>query len=117
MVGSQGVSCIDQFDQTRRIDMCVDLGSGDIRMAQQGLEHPEVGPAGKQMGRKRVAQDVRTDPIRRNTGQSGHAAYKLKKPHPAQMRLPAREEPGTGSIDMRQPFLHGFSGPGRNRDA
>ena len=52
---------IDQFYQPGGIDMGVDLGGGDIGMAQQSLQHPQVCPAFQQMGGKGMPQDMRAD--------------------------------------------------------
>ena len=62
---------IDQFDQPRAVDVGIDLRRRNIGVAKQRLEHAKVGPAGKQMRRKGVAQDVRTDPLGRDPGKPG----------------------------------------------
>ena len=47
------------FFKARRVQMGVDLGGGQIGMAQQQLDDPEVGPPGEQMGGHGVAQGMR----------------------------------------------------------
>jgi len=39
------VPTVHQFDEPSAIDMGVDLGGSDVRMAQQRLENPEIGAA------------------------------------------------------------------------
>ena len=59
---------IDQLDQPGAVDMGVDLRRRDIGMAEQRLQHAQVRPARQQMGGEGMAQDVRTDPVGRNSG-------------------------------------------------
>ena len=46
--------------QARRVQMGVDLGGGQVRVAQQQLDHPQIGPLGEEMGGHGVAQRVGT---------------------------------------------------------
>ena len=66
--------------------MGIDLRGGDVGMAEQRLEHAEVGAARQQMRGKGVAQHVRADPIGRDARVSGHCADDLEQPHPADVR-------------------------------
>ena len=50
--------------QPRRVHMGVDLGGGDVGVAEQLLDLPEVGAAGQEMRGKAVSQRVRTDGVR-----------------------------------------------------
>ena len=43
--------------------MRVQLRRGDTRMPEQFLNDPQVGPTLEQMGRERVAERVRADPV------------------------------------------------------
>ena len=47
-----------QFGQPFIQHMGVNLGGGNIGVTQQGLDHPQIGPARQQMGGKGVAQGV-----------------------------------------------------------
>ena len=68
MVGCERMPRIDQLDQSRGIDMGINLGRRDIGMPKQGLQHAKVGTARKQMRRKGVAKHVWADSIRGNPG-------------------------------------------------
>ena len=48
--------------------MGVDLGGGDVGVAEQGLDHPQIRAALQQVGGEGVAQDVRADPGRIDAG-------------------------------------------------
>ena len=50
-----------QLAQPRLEHVGVDLGGGDARVAEQGLDHPEVGAVRQQVGGEGVAQGVRRD--------------------------------------------------------
>ena len=61
-------------------DVGVDLGGGDVGVAEQGLHRAQIGAALQQVGGEGVAQDVRTDlgrvdagPRRRLVEQLGEA--------------------------------------------
>jgi hypothetical protein len=47
--------------QPGAVYMSVNLGRRDVSMAEQGLEHAQIGPALQQMRRKGMAQDMRAD--------------------------------------------------------
>jgi hypothetical protein len=48
------------FPQAGGIQMGVNLGGGQVRVAQQQLQDPQVGPPGQKMGGKGMAQGVGT---------------------------------------------------------
>ena len=75
------MAAVDQFDQPRAVDMGIDLRRRDVGMAEQRLQHAQVGAARQQVRREGVAQDVRADPVRRDPGQ----------------RRPSRGRSGTGA--------------------
>ena len=52
--------------ETRLVDMGVDLGGRDVRMAQHRLHGPQVRAVVQQMGRERMAEHMGADPLRRN---------------------------------------------------
>ena len=52
---------VDQRDEPCRIDVGIDLGGGDVGMAEQSLQHAQIGPALEQVRGEGMAQDVRTD--------------------------------------------------------
>ena len=54
--------------------MGVDLGGGDVGMAEQHLHRAQIGAAFEQMGGEGVAQDVRADPLGRDAGVGGERA-------------------------------------------
>ena len=95
--------------------MGVDLRRRDVGMAQQRLQHAQVGPARQQMRGKGVAQDVRADPLGRDPGQPGQRADDLVQPHPAQMRLAAREQPRPRRRRRGEPVGDGLLGARRDR--
>ena len=49
-------------------DVSVDLGRGNIRMAQEGLHAPEVGAALDQMGGEGMSQNMRRQAVRIEAG-------------------------------------------------
>ena len=53
----------NHFPQPLASDVGVDLGGGDVRMAEQGLDDPEVCAALEQVGGEGVPQDVGRDPF------------------------------------------------------
>jgi hypothetical protein len=55
------VVLLDDLGQAIGGDVGVDLGRGDIDMAQQGLDDAQVGAAFQQVGGEGVAQDVGAD--------------------------------------------------------
>ncbi len=52
---------MDHLGQAVGGDVGVDLGGRDVSVAQQGLNHAQVGPAFQQVGGEGVAQDVGAD--------------------------------------------------------
>ena len=58
--------------------MSVDLRRRDVSVAKQRLQGTKVGPAGQQMGREGVAQDMRADPIGGNTCVGGERTDDLE---------------------------------------
>ncbi len=77
-------------------DVGVDLGGGDVGVAEQGLDNAQVGAAFQQVGGEGVAQDVRADPSRVDPGRDGGFFQQLAEPARRQMAGCAarREEPG-----------------------
>ena len=45
------------------VHLGVDLGGGDVRVAEHHLHGPQVGAAGQQVGGERMAEHVRADPL------------------------------------------------------
>ena len=68
-------------------DMGIDLGRREIGMAEQGLDHPQVGPMRQQMRGEGMAQDMRRDKGRRNPRQHRHILDQTVKILPGQMPL------------------------------
>jgi hypothetical protein len=56
----------------------VDLGGADVGVAQQGLDHPQVGAAFQQVGGEGMAQDVRTDLLAVDAGGDGGVFQQLR---------------------------------------
>ena len=54
-------------------DVGVDLGGGDVGVAEEQLHHPQVGPVVEQVGGEGVAQDVGRQPGRVDAGGQGMA--------------------------------------------
>jgi len=77
-------------------DMGVNLGRRDLAVPEHKLNGPEVGPPFKEMGRKRVPQDVRAD-LGRNPGCPGVPFQKFPKPLPRERPAPASKEQRLGS--------------------
>ena len=72
---------LDHLAQAVAGDVGVDLGGGDIGVAEQGLHHPQVGAALQQVGGEGVPQDVGADAggIDAGVGAAvGHANDKYK---------------------------------------
>ena len=61
----------DQLAQAFIQNVGVDFGGGDVSVAQKRLDHSEVSAVGQEVGRKRVAQRVRCDFGRGDTGSDG----------------------------------------------
>ncbi len=57
-----GACSLHHLGQAVGGDVGVDLGGGDVGVAQQGLDHAQVGAAFQQVGGEGVAQDVGADP-------------------------------------------------------
>ena len=72
------MALIDQFNQAGAVDVRVNLRRRDIGMAEQGLEGSEIGAARQQVGRERMAQDMRADPVRGDAGVGGERANDLE---------------------------------------
>src|SRR5450631_4567276 len=53
------VCCFVGCPEARRRDMGVDLGGGQALVAEQLLDHPQVGPAIEEVGREAVPEGVR----------------------------------------------------------
>ena len=53
---------VDHLRQAIGRHVRIDLGRGDVGVAEQGLDDAEVGAALEQMGGEGVAQDVGADP-------------------------------------------------------
>src|SRR5947209_7216533 len=104
------MAAVDQFDQAAAVDMGVDLGGGDVGMAEQELERAEVGAAFEQMGGEGVTQHVRTDPIGRDAGGGGELADELVEADTAQMLLSRRKEPEGIAGHQGRPFGDGCAG-------
>src|SRR5947209_12583970 len=62
-----------------------------------------------------MAQNMRADPLGRNSRVGGHAPHDLEQANAADMRLAAWEKPQRSGRHLLEPFLHGGSGPGRDR--
>ena len=58
-------------------DVGVDLGGGDVGVAQQGLDDAQVGAAFQQMGGEGVAQDVGADALWIDAGRHGGLVQQL----------------------------------------
>ncbi len=84
---------IHQLDQPSSVHMGVNLGGGDVGMAEQGLQNPEISSSRQKVCGKRMAKDVRTDPLRCDPSIRCHLPDQLEQPHAAQMLLAAREQP------------------------
>lgn len=67
-------------------DVGVDLGRGDVGVAEQGLDDPKVRAAFQQVGGEGVAQDVGADLLAVDAGGDGRIVQQL--PHPP------RRQPG-----------------------
>ena len=52
---------LDNFAQVILGDMGIDLGRGNVGMAEQSLDDAQISPAFKQMRGEGVAQDVGAD--------------------------------------------------------
>ena len=91
--------------------MGVDLGRGDIGVAEQRLQHAQVGAARQQMGGEGMAQDVRADAVGRDPG------IAPPFPGPIGTGAPGSNDPcrwGTATRlprHMRQPSLDRRLGP------
>jgi hypothetical protein len=82
---------IHQLDQTRCVNMCVNLSCGDICVAKHCLQRPQIGPSRKQVRGKSVTENVRAHLIGIKPRRSGERFEHLKEPDPRQMRLPRRK--------------------------
>ena len=71
---SRVVFFVDLFEPVG-IDMCVDLGGGDVGMAEECLDDAEVGSAGEEVCGEGVAERVRMDGS--HAGLKGEASGKL----------------------------------------
>ena len=83
-------------------DMGVDLRGGNVCMAQQGLNHPQVSPAFEQVGGKRVSQYMRTDPGRVDPGSDGSVIQQLGEP--------PRGQVAAATTRWKQPYAVGRAG-------
>lgn len=72
------MSFVNQRHEPRAIDMGVDLGGRDIRVAQHRLQHAKIRPALQKVSRKRMAQDVRAHLFMSDSGSPGQFAQELK---------------------------------------
>ena len=99
---------IDQRHQPRRLDMRIDLGGGDIGMAEQGLKHPQIRPTFKQMSGKGMAQHVRADggrikpDARRAPSATGTAAPGSAACHPSTKEIARGRQAGAQRDPARQ---------------
>ena len=89
-------------------DVGVDLGGGDVGVAEQGLDHAQIGPAFQQMGGEGMAQHMRADPGRIEAGDDRRLLQKLGEPAPgeAPRRATRWEQPRTGlaaAVKERRP--------------
>ncbi len=98
---------IDQSDQSAGVDMGVDLGRGDVGMAEHRLEGAQVRAAFEQMSRKGVAQLMRAHARRIDASFGRQRAHELEEAHTAQIALARREEPGAAFRDMPAPCRNG----------
>ena len=77
----------DQIAKALVEHMGIDLGGGDVGVAQHLLHGAQVGAMVQQMGGEGVAQHVRADPRRRYAGLDGqvleHLAEALARQRPA----------------------------------
>ena len=76
--------------------MGVDLGRGDVGVAEQLLHRAQVRAAFEQVGGEGVAQDVGADALGIDAGQHGRFLQELRKPPRRQpaARAARGEEPG-----------------------
>ena len=58
---SPGMKSLMQILETTAVNMGIDLGCGNIGVAEHHLHRPEIGPMLQKMGGKRVAQNMRAD--------------------------------------------------------
>jgi hypothetical protein len=75
----------------------VDLGGGDVGVAQQGLDDAQVGAAFQQVGGEGVAQDVGADRLTVDAGGDGGVLQQLRNPARGQPALGRATGTATGS--------------------
>jgi hypothetical protein len=97
LVLRQRVVLVDHLAQAVGGDVGVDLGRGDVGVAQQGLDDAQIGAAFQQMGGEGVAQDVGADPGRVDAGVDRRLIQLLGETARRQMALGAGrgEQPRT----------------------
>ena len=77
VVARQGVVLLDHLGEAVGGDVGVDLGGGDVGVAEQGLHDAQVGAAFEQVGGEGVTQDVRADAGGVDPGGDGGLVQKL----------------------------------------
>lgn len=102
---------IDQRNQPCRVDMSVNLGRRNVGVAQQGLEYPQVRASFEKMGRKGMAQDVRTEFLRIQAASHSKFPQKLEQAYSAEVLAPRREEISSIVRPHFEPFREDKDGP------
>lgn len=85
------------FSQVRPIEVCVDLGRGDIGVPEHLLHGCQISTALKEMSGKRVPNSVRGHSLL-DAGKPDVLTNYLPSPHPAQGTAAAAEEEHTLSF-------------------
>lgn len=98
-------SLVDGFEAVR-FDFGVNLGGGDVGMAEHHLDRTQVGTARQQMGGKGMAQHVGTDPVP-GSSLDGDAGDDLPEPVAGHGAAPVvQEQKGAGFfLDQLRPSL------------
>src|ERR1043166_9485694 len=87
------VATVHLAEPARR-DVRVDLGRRDVRMPEERLHDPQVGPAGEEMGREGVAEGMWGDA-------AAEARARLPAPDELPDRLPRERPPARSEEDER----------------
>src|SRR6478735_257766 len=69
----KGVMCFDQLSERLVENVGIDLGGGNVLMAQQFLDDAEIGAIGEKMAGKGVAYDMRRERVCGNSGPRAQA--------------------------------------------
>src|SRR5690242_6763188 len=96
---------VHELNETRGIDVRVNLRGRDVGMTQQGLKHTKVRTAGKQVRRESVAKNVRAYSVRGDPGIGRHLPNELEKTDARDVRFAAREQPRARCRHVLKPRL------------